>query len=69
MKKFVSIVLALCLTISLAVPAFGAINVNNGDISFAVASDLHYNVPEEELEWYSEDPVFGYANRRAAMEN
>ena len=69
MKKFISIGLALCLTFALAVPAFGAINVNNGDISFAVASDLHYNVPEEELEWYSEDPVFGYANRRAAMEN
>ncbi len=69
MKKFVSIVLALCLTIALAVPAFGAINVDNGDVSFAVASDLHYNVPEEELEWYSEDSIYGYANRRAAMEN
>ncbi len=69
MKKIVSIVLALCLTVALAVPAFGAINVDNGDVSFAVASDLHYNVPEEELEWYSEDPIYGYANRRAAMEN
>ena len=69
MKKIVSIVLALCLAVALAVPAFGAINVDNGDISFAVASDLHYNVPEEELEWYSEDPIYGYANRRAAMEN
>ncbi len=69
MKKFISIILALCLTMSMAVTAFGAIDVDNGDISFAVASDLHYNVPDEELEWFSEDPIYGYANRRAAMEN
>ncbi len=67
MKKFICVLVAICLLLPMAVTAFGA--GNGGDISFAVASDLHYNVPEEELEWYSEDPIFGYANRRAAMEN
>ena len=38
-------------------------------LRFAAASDLHYNLPEETLSWLTDDPVFGYANRRAAMEN
>ena len=38
-------------------------------LRFAAASDLHYNLPEETLTWLTDDPVFGYANRRAAMEN
>ncbi len=38
-------------------------------LKLAVASDLHYNLPEETLTWLTDDPVFGYANRRAAMEN
>ncbi len=67
MKKLISILLAVTMLASACVTASAA--GSNGDISFAVASDLHYNVPEEELEWYSEDPIFGYANRRAAMEN
>ena len=66
MKKLISILLVLSLMASLVVTSGAA---SNGEVSFAVASDLHYNVPEEELSWYSEDPIFGYANRRAAMEN
>ncbi len=40
-------------------------------MKFAVASDLHYNVPEEELTASGEidDEIYWYANRRAAMEN
>lgn len=68
MKKIISIFLVFAMMMSLGVCAFAATS-NNGDVSFAVASDLHYNVPDEELEWFSEDPIFGYANRRAAMEN
>ncbi len=69
MKKIISVFLALCITVSMSVTAFGAINTDNGDVEFAVASDLHYNIPEKELTWYSEDPIYGYANRRAAMDN
>lgn len=68
MKKIIAVILMLSLIFS----CFSVVTVANaasGDISFAVASDLHYNVPEEELTWYSEDPIYGYANRRAAMEN
>lgn len=39
------------------------------DLSFAVASDLHYSVPEEELEKTNDDPIFWHATRRCEMEN
>lgn len=39
------------------------------DLSFAVASDLHYSAPEEELEKTNDDPIFWYATRRCEMEN
>ncbi len=68
MKKFISVVLMLCMIFSCFSVATVA-SAASGDVSFAVASDLHYNVPEKELTWYSEDPIYGYANRRAAMEN
>ncbi|MBR6552424.1 MAG: hypothetical protein IKT89_06240, partial [Clostridia bacterium] len=68
MKK----IIALFLILSIAVTAF-VLPTSAGwsvvDTTFAVASDLHYELQEEELEWFSEDPIFGYANRRAAMEN
>ncbi len=68
MKKVVSVILSISLLVSvLAVSAQAA--RSGVDLSYAVASDLHYNIPEEELTWYSEDPIYGYANRRAAMEN
>ena len=69
MKKFISILLTLSLLFSLCAVSVSAADENAPDLSYAVASDLHYTQPEEALEWYSEDPIYGYANRRAAMEN
>ncbi len=69
MKKFTAILLTICLLFSLCAVSAGASEDNAPDISYAVASDLHFNFPDEELEWFSEDPIYGYANRRAAMEN
>lgn len=68
MKKFIAILLTLSLAFSILSVAASAAE-EKADLSFAVASDTHYTQPEEELVWYSEDPIFGYANRRAAMEN
>ena len=68
MKKIIAMLLILSLvTAVFVVPASAAWSIV--DTTFAVASDLHYELQEEELEWFSEDPIFGYANRRAAMEN
>ena len=67
MKKIVALLLILSLATTLfVVPTGAAWSVV--DTTFAVASDLHYEF-QEDLEWFSEDPIFGYANRRAAMEN
>ena len=68
MKKLISIILSVAMLISVTGVAASA-EYGDCDLSFAVASDLHINVDETELEWYSEDPIFGYANRRAAMEH
>lgn len=68
MKKIISIILSVAMLVSVAGVAASA-EYGDCDLSFAVASDLHINVDETELEWYSEDPIFGYANRRAAMEH
>ena len=65
MKKLISLLLSLLL-LATALPAFAA---SAPELKIAVASDLHYNLPEETLTLYTDDPVFGYANRRAAMEN
>lgn len=69
MKKVISLILCISLMLSLVAVSAVAAPKKDIDLSFAVASDLHYNLPDEELEWFSEDPIFGYANRRAAMEN
>ncbi len=69
MKKFIAILLTLSLVFSLCAVSASATEEDGPDISYAVASDLHFNFPDEELEWFSEDPIYGYANRRAAMEN
>lgn len=67
MKKLISVILCISLLVSLcAVTGYATDDV---DLAYAVASDLHFTFPEETLTWYSEDPIFGYANRRAAMEN
>ena len=68
MKKIIVAIIVFALTVTaFVVPINAAWSVV--DTTFAVASDLHYELQEEELEWFSEDPIFGYANRRAAMEN
>lgn len=69
MKKFIAILLTLSLVFSLCAVSVSAAEESGPDISYAVASDLHFNFPDEKLEWFSEDPIYGYANRRAAMEN
>ena len=68
MKKLIAILLTLSMLFSLCAVSVSASD-DTADLSYAVASDLHYKPHEETLEWYSEDPIFGYANRRAAMEN
>ncbi len=65
MKKLVSILLALALVFC-GLPAFAA---EAPSLTVAVASDLHYNLPEETLTRFTDDPLYGHANRRAAMEN
>lgn len=68
MKKVIAILLTLSLIFSLCAVSANATE-DAPDLSYAVSSDLHYTQHEETLEWYSEDPIYGYANRRAAMEN
>ena len=68
MKKFIAITLCLSLVFSLCAVSAGAAKAQP-DLSYAVSADLHYKPHEETLEWFSEDPIYGYANRRAAMEN
>lgn len=69
MKKILCLVLSALIILSGVSVAFAA--ENNDALKFAVASDLHYNVPEEELTASGEidDEIYWYANRRAAMEN
>lgn len=69
MKKFISILLTISLVFSLCAVSASAAEEKAEVLSYAVASDLHFNFPDEKLEWFSEDPIYGYANRRAAMEN
>ncbi len=70
MKKILCFVLSMLILVSSVLVA--AVAAEKDDVmSFAVASDLHYNVPEEELTASGEidDEIYWYANRRAAMEN
>lgn len=68
MKKIISVILAIAMMISIfAVAAYA--KTPEYDLEFALASDLHYNPPREELEGVIDDPIFWYANRRAAMED
>ncbi len=73
MKKFISILLAAIVIVSsLSIPVFA--DEEADDLKIAIASDLHYNVPSEELEgnpsqpFEIDDPIYWYANRRAAMD-
>ena len=69
MKKIISVLLSVLILVSCVSVGFAA--EEEADLKFAVASDLHYNVPEEELTASGEidDEIYWYANRRAAMEN
>ena len=69
MKKIISVLLSVLMVASCVSVGFAA--ETEPDLKFAVASDLHYNVPEEELTASGEidDEIYWYANRRASMDN
>lgn len=67
MKKVLSIILSVITASS--VLCVGVCAEEKNDLSFAVASDLHYSAPEEELEKTNDDPIFWHATRRCEMEN
>ena len=69
MKKILCLVLSALIIFSGV--SFALAAEDNEAMGFAVASDLHYNIPEEELVATGEidDEIYWYANRRAAMEN
>ena len=67
MKKVLSIILSVIMALS--VLCVGVCAEEKNDLSFAVASDLHYSAPEEELEKTNDDPIFWHATRRCEMEN
>ncbi len=70
MKKFLSTIIATAIVFSsLAVFSSALVTDDNKELGFAVASDLHYNVPEEALEKTNDHEIFWYANRRASMDN
>lgn len=68
MKKTLSILLTAVILLTSLTVGFTAFAAED-EMSFAVASDLHYNVPTEEIEGVIDDEIYWYANRRAAMEN
>lgn len=72
MKKILCFVLCAAILVSGAT-LFASSAEKSDELNFAVASDLHYNSPRDEetatKEKISDDPVFWYANRRAAMED
>ena len=67
MKKVISVILAISMLFSIAAVAASA--QERYDLQFAVASDLHYNPPREKIDGEIDDPIYRYANRRAAMED
>lgn len=70
MKKIISVFLSAVLLITTLTAGFAAFAQEpEFDMSFAVASDLHYNLPREELEGPIDHEIYWYANRRAAMED
>ncbi len=68
MKKFVSILLTVVMLVGVISTGFTVFAAEE-ELGFAVASDLHYNIPREELEGPIDDEIYWYANRRAAMED
>ncbi len=69
MKRFLSVILSVVLVFSCVAVGLSA-SAEDSTTKFAVASDLHYVVPEEELEVFNDkEPIFWFANRRAQLEN
>ncbi len=71
LKKSISVLLCIILVLSaFSVVSYGADTV---DLKIAVASDLHYNTPRDVIagpeNGVINDPIYFYANRRAAMED
>ena len=69
MKKIISVILSVAILFSLIAVGFTANSDDATTTTFAVASDLHYVEPREELDGPIDDPIYWYANRRAAMED
>ena len=70
MKRFLSIILTTAIILSsLLISASALVTEQTKETGFAVASDLHYNLPSEKLEKTNDDEIFWYANRRAALED
>ena len=71
MKKILAVFLSALLALSVCTIAASA--EDKSDLRIAVASDLHFNFPREEIAGPEigtiDDPLFWYANRRAAMED
>ncbi len=68
MKKTLSVLLSAVILVTSLTVGFTAFAAED-EMKFAVASDLHYNIPREELEGVIDDEIYWYANRRAAMED
>ncbi|MBR6784736.1 MAG: metallophosphoesterase [Clostridia bacterium] len=68
MKKIISILLSAAILISALAIGF-TVSAAEEELKIAVASDLHYNIPREELEHDIDHDIYWYANRRAAMED
>ena len=71
MKKAISLLLSLLTLLSaLSIGLTAFAGESETVTKFAVASDLHFNKPSEEMTIYDDtSEIFGYANRRAAMED
>ncbi len=69
MKKIISVLLSAAILVSAIALGFTVSAAEEETLKIAVASDLHYNVPREELEHDIDDDIYWYANRRAAMED
>ena len=69
MKRFLSVILSVALVFSCVAIGFSAF-AQDATTKFAVASDLHYVVPMDEVEEnIPGEPLFWFANRRAQLEN
>ena len=68
MKKTLSALLSAIIFCSVTLPVFSA-NAGGACLNIALASDLHYNQPREEISGDIDDEIYFYANRRAAMED